>query len=74
MSKNAEAIPTIDSWERSWKGPAAALLATAAFCFLTVRFAEFVRLAMAYVPIVVPIAVVAFFPMHLATARQHPDR
>ena len=74
MSKNAGASATIAAWEQSWKGPAAALLATAAFCFLTVRFAEFARLAMAYVPIVVPIAVVAFLPMHLATARQHPDR
>ena len=74
MSKNASASATIAAWEQSWKGPAAALLATAAFCFLTVRFAEFVRLAMAYVPIVVPIAMVAFLPMHLAIARQHRNR
>jgi hypothetical protein len=50
------------------------VLATAAFCFLTVRFAEFVRLATIVVPIVVPIAIVAFLPMRLAIARQHRNR
>lgn len=66
----ARAIATVASWGQSWKGPAAGVLATAAFCFLTVRFAEFVRLA----PIVVPIAIVALLPMRLAIARQHRNR